>query len=122
MAAPETAAEIADLRRKKLIEGRKPNIYVAAAVAAAAGQEATYVLTAGFEDNYYKDLIVKMLREFNQARSQKIYEMIRPKLPDALTEAQKSNKMRNLLQQLDRDGIIENVGKHGPGAIWALRS
>ena len=117
-----TNAEIADLRRKKLIEGRKPNIYVAAAVAAAAGQEATYVLTAGFEDSYYKDLIVKMLREFKQARSQKIYELIRPKLPDALTEAQKSNKMRNLLQQLDRDGIIENVGKHGPGAIWALKS
>lgn len=117
-----TAQEIAELRRKKLIEGRKPNIYVAAAIAAAAGQEASYVLTAGFDDSYYKDLIVKLLRDFKQARSKKIYEMIRPKLPDALTEEQKDNKVRNLLQQLDRDGVIHNIGKHGPGAIWALKS
>ncbi|NOT70917.1 MAG: transcriptional regulator [Hyphomicrobium sp.] len=117
-----TTQEVADLRRKKLIEGRKPNLYVAAAVAAAAGQEATYVLTAGFDDEYYKDLVVKMLRQFEQAPSKKIYELIRPKLPGALTDAQKDNKVRNLLQQLDRDGVIHNVGKHGPGAVWALKS
>lgn len=117
-----TNQEVSDLRRRRLIEGRKPNLYVAAAVAAAAGQEATYVLTAGFDDDYYKDLVVKLLRQFKEARSKKIYEMIRPKLPDALTDAQKDNKVRNLLQQLDRDGVIQNVGKHGPGAIWALKS
>ena len=105
-----------------MIEGRKPNLYVAAAVAAAAGQEASYVLTAGFDDDYYKDLVVKMLRQFKQAPSKKIYELIRPKLPGALTDAQKDNKVRNLLQQLDRDGVIQNVGKHGPGAVWALKS
>lgn len=119
---PLTDAEVTGLRRKKLIEGKRPNIYVAAAVAAATGQKASYVLTAGFDDAYYKDLVVKMLKEFGQARPKEIHEMLRPKLPDALSEQQKGNKVRNLLQRLDRVGVIHNVGKHGPGAMWALRS
>jgi len=77
-------------------------------------------LTAGFDDAYYKDLVVKVPREFGQARPKEIHEMLRPKLPDALSEQQKGNKVRNLLQRLDRDGVIHNVGK--PGAIWALKS
>lgn len=119
---PLTDDEVSKLRRKKLIEGKRPNIYVAAAVAAATGQKASYVLTAGFDDAYYKDLVLKMLKEFGQARPKDIHDMLRPKLPDALSEQQKGNKVRNLLQRLDRDGLIHNVGKHGPGAVWALRS
>ena len=118
---PLTNDEVSGLRRKKLIEGKRPNIYVAAAVAAATGQKASYVLTAGFDDAYYKDLVLKMLREFGQARPKEILDMLRPKLPDALSEKQKGNKVRNLLQRLDRDGTIHNVGKHGPGAIWTLK-
>ena len=117
-----SAEDVARLRRKNLVEGRKPNIHVAASVAAVTGQKAAYVLTAGFDDAYYKDLIVKMLREFGQARSKEIYDMVLPKLPDALTADQKNNKVRNLLQLLDREGVIRNTGKHGLGAIWALKS
>lgn len=119
---PLTNDEVSGLRRKKLIEGKRPNIYVAAAVAAATGQKASYVLTAGFDDAYYKDLVLKMLKEFGQARPKDIHDMLRPKLPDSLSEPQKDNKVRNLLQRLDRDGVIHNVGKHGPGAVWALKA
>jgi ATP-dependent DNA helicase RecG len=119
---PISEDEIAALRRKKLIEGRRPNIYVAAAVAAVAGQKASYTLKSGFDDGYYKDLIVKMLREFGQAKPKDIDEMLRAKLPDALSHKQKGNKVRNLLQRLDHDGVIHNVGKHGPGAVWALKT
>jgi ATP-dependent DNA helicase RecG len=119
---PLTDAEVSKLKRKKLIEGRRPNLYVAASVAAAAGQKAGYMLRAGFDDTYYRDLIIKMLKEFGQTKSREVQEMLRPKLPDALSDQQKGNKIRNLLQRLDRDGVIQNVGKHGPGAIWALKS
>jgi hypothetical protein len=35
------------------------------------------------------------------------------KLPDAIGPEQKRNKIRNLVQDLVRDDIIVNVGKHG---------
>lgn len=115
-------AEFKSLKERHLVEGRRPNIYVAASVAAATDRKADYVLTAGFDDAYYKDLVVKMLRDFGQARPKEIHQMLLGKLPNALSASQKTNKIRNLVQELAREGIVHNVGKHGPGAIWALKA
>lgn len=115
-------AEFTSLKDKHLIEGRRPNIYVSALVAGAADQKAKYVLTSGFEDGYYKDLITKLIDKFGSASPTEINKTLLPKLPDALNAQQKRNKVRNLVQDLQRDGIIHNVGKHGPGARWARKS
>lgn len=114
--------EFKSLKEKGLIEGRRPNIFVSASVAAATDKKADYVLKSGFDDAYYKDLIVKMLRDFKSARPKEIHKMLVGKLPDALTSGQKTNKVRNLVQDLARDGVIHNIGKHGPGAVWALKA
>lgn len=116
-----TDAEFTSLKDKHLIEGRRPNIYVSALVAGAANQKANYVLTSGFEDGYYKDLITKLIDKFGSASPTEINKTLLPKLPDALNAKQKRNKVRNLVQDLQRDGIIQNVGKHGPGARWARK-
>ncbi|MGI9408982.1 MAG: RNA-binding domain-containing protein [Hyphomicrobiaceae bacterium] len=118
---PPSEAEFFTLKRQKLIEGRRPNIYVAATVAAATGQKASYVKTAGFDDDYYRDLIVKFLKKFGQASAKEIQDTLLDKLPDALTHEQKRNKIRNLLQDLARREVIHNAsGKRGISARWEL--
>lgn len=50
--------EIAYLRKRKLVEGRKNALYFAKRVAGATGQKAVYTRIKGFDDEYYKDLIL----------------------------------------------------------------
>lgn len=118
---PLTDREFASLKTQRLIEGRRPNIYVSASVAAVAGQKAAYVHVAGFDDGYYRDLILKFLATFGKASSADIRSTLMPKLPDALTAEQKRDKIRNLLQDLQRRGRIRNAtAKRGAGAQWEL--
>ncbi len=49
------------LRKLKVIEGKMPNIFLSASVAATIGEKGQYVKNKGFDDQYYKDLIVKYL-------------------------------------------------------------
>jgi ATP-dependent DNA helicase RecG len=117
-----TDREFASLKQKQLIEGRRPNLYVSATIAAVSGKKADYVLTAGFDDEYYKDLILKLIDKFGQATPTDISDTLLGKLPDALKSEQKRNKVRNLIQELQRSGLIENVGKHGLGAKWTKKA
>ena len=114
-------AEFKALKAAMLVEGRRPNVYVSATVAAVAGKHADYVLVAGFDDPYYKDLVLKLIDKFDTATPLQIQAALTNKLPDALDAEQKRNKVRNLVQELARDGVIVNVGKHGPGARWARK-
>ena len=110
------------LKNAGLVEGRRPNIYVSAAVAAVSGRQADYVLNAGFDDAYYKDLVLKLIDKFDGATPTQIQTALVNKLPGVLDTTQKRNKVRNLVQDLARDGVIINIGKHGPGARWARKA
>lgn len=115
-----TDAELKSLKKKKLIEGRKPNFYVSARVASATGREVEYVLNSGIEDSHYKELVLKLVREFKSATPGQISKMLLAKLPSILNEKKKKEKLRNLVQEMSRAGLIKNVGKRGRGAIWTL--
>jgi ATP-dependent DNA helicase RecG len=119
---PLTDDQFRVLKREKLIEGRKPNIYIAASVARATGQQATYIRNRGLDKSHYKELILKYLRTYQQASPVKFEELLLDKMPDVLSFVQKKRKIRNLLQEMARnDQTIQNVGGRGPGALWALR-
>jgi ATP-dependent DNA helicase RecG len=75
-----------------------------------------------FDDEYYRDLILKLVTKFGEASPADINNTLFAKLPDALNIQQKRNKIRNLIQELQRDGHIENVGKHGVGARWTRKN
>ena len=51
---PLTEAERKLLRDQNLIEGRYPNIFVVAQVAAATGDKASYIKNRAFNNDYYK--------------------------------------------------------------------
>ena len=107
MHRPLNNDEIAYLRKRKLVEGRKNALYFAKGVARATGQKAEYTRIKGFDDEYYKDLILKALDQHERLSRKEFNELLLSKLPDALTEKQKLIKVGNLLLALKKAGKIE---------------
>ena len=105
---PDEAAQ--RLRRNGLIEGRKPNYHVSAAIAAATASRADYIRTRALDDEHYKTLITNYLERFNTATRVEIDAFLADKLSDALNDYQKSRKIGNLLTNLRRSGVIRNHG------------
>ncbi len=99
------------LRKEGLIEGRKPNLYVSAAVASATATLADYIRTRGQDDTFYRKLITDYLAKSKTSATRKeIDVLLWDKLSDALDETQKENKIGNLLTGLRGNGVIENIG------------
>lgn len=105
--APET---IRSLRRRKLIEGRKPNLHVSAAIAAVTGQKAGYIRTRRQDDAHFRKLILDYLQQWKQATTAELRDLLRSKLPEVLTPAQQEHKVHNLLTSLRQGGQIVNRG------------
>ena len=112
--------ELAHLRKKKLIEGRKPALFIAKTVAQQLDQKTSYSNNKGFEDTYYCDLIIKALTEHQRLTKQEISKLLWKKLPDVLDEDQKRHKVGNLLSKLRRQNKIRNESK-GIHSNWMLR-
>lgn len=98
------------LRLAGLIEGRKPNFHVSATVAEATASKAEYIRTRGLDDSHYMQMILGLLNKFGSASRQEIDQLLKDKLSEALTEAQKANKISYLLTKMRRGGQIVNTG------------
>ena len=102
--------EIKCLRKKKLIEGRKPNVFLSRNIVRQTkdvGLKATYVKNKSFDDEYFRKLIIQYLEKFSIAKRSDIDDLLMGKLSDVLTIDQKKNKIKNLLYQLRKNNIIE---------------
>ncbi len=99
--------EAKQLRESNLIEGRKPNYFVSEKVAKATGDKADYIKLRGIDDEYCMKLIIEYLKVFKTASRIDIENLVLAKLPDALNDIQKRNKIKNLLQRLRKDKIIK---------------
>lgn len=109
------------LRKRGLIEGRKPNYYAAAQVARSTGNQSDYIRNRAFNDVYYKDMVLDYLRQYGSASRLELVTLILDKLSDALDEKQKQNKFRNLLHSMStRDQSIEKSGGLHKGR-WIIR-
>jgi ATP-dependent DNA helicase RecG len=107
--------EIKMLQKKSLIEGRKPNIYISASIAAQTGQEEEYTKMRGIDDKYCRKIIVDYLKQFGKAKRSDLAKVLLDKLPDVLNKEQKVNKIRNNLQKPRADDMIE-----AEGGMWKL--
>ena len=66
-------------------------------------------------------MIVELLEKKAAANREDIDGLLRKKLSDALSEDQKTNFIRNLLQEMRRDQIIQRIGAPtGSNAWWRL--
>ena len=115
------------LRRAGLITGRKPNLIVSAAVAKATRTENQYVLNKGFDDDYYKRVILNRLK-LGPASGDELRQLVIDKLPAVLTAKERETKVKNLRTLLRLRGLegrfieVNPSGPaRGPGAIWRIR-
>lgn len=107
---PLDDAMVKHLRRAKLIEGRKPNLHVSAAVAMATASKANYIRTRTQDDEFYAKLITDYLVKFRSASRKEIDTLLLDKLSDALDAEQKESKIGNLLTSMRQADRIENTG------------
>ena len=95
------------LRKRKLIEGRKPHLYVSKRIAKATNKEVEYTLRKGFDDAECREWIIKALKDHTVLSRQQINELLWSKLPIDYTEEQKYNKVKNLLYSMRKKGVIK---------------
>jgi ATP-dependent DNA helicase RecG len=98
------------LKRSRLIEGRKPNFHVSAAIASATEAKAAYIKTRALDDRFYQKLVTEYLQKFGKASRADLDDLLRDKLSDALDEDKKMNKINNLITSMRRTGQIRNTG------------
>ncbi|MNT66336.1 hypothetical protein D3C72_2043970 [compost metagenome] len=113
--------EESELRRKKLIEGRKPNYFIGLHVAQKSGDKAGYTKNKAFDNQYYLDLILKALSQHTTMSRAEIDELLWNKLPDWMTDDQKKKKVENLIMELRKLNKIINKGTR-KNSSWELLS
>jgi ATP-dependent DNA helicase RecG len=107
------------LRKRGLIEGRKPHLRITPDLAAQPEARADYLRHRAFDDDYYCKLILDYLAEFGSGKRADFERLLEKKLSDALSLNQKERKIGNLLQLLRRQGKIEAEGIKKT-AVWKL--
>jgi len=109
------------LKKKKLVEGRYPNLFVAASIAQISGDQAKYIKNRAFDSDYYEQMILKFITTYDRATRKDIEDLIKDKLPEILTEKQKKRKIGNLIVKMKKNGLIENRGTN-KDPQWMLKS
>ena len=108
-----TDEEIKNLKDFGLIEGRKPNYVISAKITATLSNgelKAHYIKQRGLDDEHYKKMIIEYLKKFGKSPRKNIEKFLLEKLPDILNNAQKRNKITNLLSALRIEEKIKNSG------------
>ncbi len=72
----------------------------------SAREKASYIKNKGFDDDYYRKLVLEFLRKFGTASREDIHKLLVDKLPGTLTQKQKFYKVGNLLAYLRKKGYI----------------
>ena len=99
------------LKSKNLIEGKRNHYFISSTVAEITNQKPDYMKLRGINDDYCKKIIIDYIKKFKTAKKADLEEILLEKLGDSMTDIQKKNKIKNILQKLRRDGVIEPHGK-----------
>ena len=103
--------EITFLKKKKFIEGRSPNFYVASKIAEVTGDKTSYIKNRAFDKEHYKKMILAFIGNFGAANRKEIDQLLLDKLSDSLNEKQKETQIKNLLAEMSKkDKTIKNSG------------
>ena len=96
------------LKKDNLVEGRYPNIYISSNIAKITNDKENYIYNTGLENEFYKNLIIKYISEYEQASRKEIINLLKDKLPSSLNEKTKISRIRYLLQLLKKEDKIYN--------------
>ncbi len=102
------------LKKQKFIEGRKKNCFLSYTVIEPTNDpklKADYIKNRGLDVEFLKKYLYDYIKMGKVKRSD-IDKFIWEKLPDVLDETKKKNKVKNLLQDLRKEGKIQSP-EHG---------
>ncbi len=114
---PITDEEFKSLKKKKLVEGRRSNLFVSAKVAIVTDTKADYIKRRGIDREYSKKLVLDYLTKFKEATRQEMNQLLMDKLSDSLSEDQKMSLIKNLLQEMRAEGSIK-AQRTGRRSVW----
>ena len=105
------------LKKKCLIEGRKPNYYISAEIAEITDQKALYTKNKGLNKEFYKELILQHIKNHGFSTREEINELLLDKFPTYMSEVQRKTKIHNLMSEMT-DKIQNEGNKAKPR--WVL--
>ncbi len=118
---PLSNTEFKSLKSQKLIEGRRPNLYVSSMVASTLEEKAKYIKHRALDNQFYKGLVLSYLKKYKAATKKDLEELLMEKMSDALNPVQKKKKVDNLLYDMaHRDHSVIAIGL-GRAAKWMLK-
>ncbi len=109
------------LRKLGIIEGKMPNIYVSATVAESIDKKAQYVKNRAFDYDVYEKWIISYLEKFGKGKRKDFVDLLADKLSDSLSESQKVDKIKYILEKMKKKGIITLDSKNKRTANWILK-
>lgn len=107
------------LRKRNLIEGRLPHIYVSKNVAQSTDQKVDYSKHKGLAKKKCEALVLDSLKDHGSLTKQEIVSLLWDILPDQLDDKQKYTKVYNILRKLREEGSIVNQTS-GNNSRWSL--
>lgn len=107
------------LRKRHLIEGRKPNIFVAKRLAQNTGRKIEYSKHKGLEAKSCESLLLNALKEHGRLSRAEIDTLLWNVLSDQLDDSQKKTKIGYILRKLHKEGVICNE-TNGNKSFWSL--
>jgi ATP-dependent DNA helicase RecG len=118
---PVPDVALRQLRRRGLVEGRRPHLHISAEVAQVTGDKAAYIRTRSQDDDFYCKLVMDYLAKFHQASRSELEDLLLDKLSEALDPQQRVKKISNLLTKMRRNRLISSNGPKKK-ALWRLQN
>lgn len=107
------------LRKKHLIEGRKPHLFVAKELAQNTGKKVEYSKHKGLEEKSCESLLLNTIKEHGMLSRTEIDALLWNVVSDQLDDKQKKSKIGNILTNLRKRNLIENE-TFGNISKWSL--
>ncbi len=118
---PIDKTDVDKLRAAKLVEGRISSLFLSASAAKSIDDSASYIKNKGFDDKYYKDLVVEYIKKYHKAKRKDINDLLWDKLPASLSDKQKANKIHNILTALKKSEVIDKDTDNQQKSSWILK-
>lgn len=110
---------VAMLRKRQLIEGRMPHIFIAKDIAQVTDHKVEYTKHKGLDDKKCEALLLDSLKDHGSLTKPEIVHLLWDVLPDQLDDKQKNNKLDYLLKKLRKSGKVHSTRKKGI-STWHL--
>ncbi|MFA7663948.1 MAG: RNA-binding domain-containing protein [Clostridia bacterium] len=107
------------LRKKHLVEGRRPHVFIAKALAQSTDKKVEYSKHKGLETKSCEAMLLDALRDHRTLTKSEIVKLLWNVLSDQLSDRQKMNRIEYILKKLKKNGDIKNKSQ-GNTSEWSL--